>query len=115
MKISEAWLREWVDPDVSTPELAEQLTMAGLEVDTLESCGTGLDGIVVGRVLTVEPHPDADSLSLCSVDVGAKKPLKIVCGAPNVHEGGRYPAVLVGTALPDGTEIKRRKIRGAVS
>ena len=115
MKISEAWLREWVDPDVSTAELAEQLTMAGLEVDTLESCGTGLDGIVVGRVLTVEPHPDADSLSLCSVDVGAKKPLKIVCGAPNVHEGGRYPAVLVGTTLPDGTQIKRRKIRGAVS
>jgi phenylalanyl-tRNA synthetase beta chain len=115
MKISEAWLREWVDPDVSTQELAEQLTMAGLEVDTLESCGTGLDGVVVGRVLTVEPHPDADSLSLCSVDVGAKKPLKIVCGASNVREGGRYPAALVGTALPDGSEIKRRKIRGAVS
>ena len=115
MKISEAWLREWVDPDVSTAELAEQLTMAGLEVDTLESCGTGLDGVVVGRVLTVEPHPDADSLSLCSVDVGAKKPLKIVCGAPNVREGGRYPAVLAGTVLSDGTKIKRRKIRGAVS
>jgi phenylalanyl-tRNA synthetase beta chain len=115
MKISETWLREWADPNVSTPELAEQLTMAGLEVDSIESCGTGLDGVVVGRVLTVEPHPDADSLSLCAVDVGARKPLRIVCGATNVREGGRYPAALVGTTLPDGTEIKRRKIRGAVS
>lgn len=115
MKISEKWLREWADPNVSTSELAVQLTMAGIEVDTIESCGTGLDGVVVGRILTVEPHPDADKLSLCVVDVGAKKPLKIVCGATNVHEGGRYAAALVGTTLPDGTEIKRRKIRGAIS
>ena len=115
MKISEKWLREWADPNVSTLELAEQLTMAGLEVGTVESCGTGLDGVVVGRILTVEPHPDADKLSLCEVDVGAKKPLRIVCGAPNVHEGGLYAAALVGTKLLDGTEIKRRKIRGAIS
>lgn len=115
MKISEKWLREWANPNVSTLELAEQLTMAGLEVGKVESCGAGLDGVVVGRILTTESHPDADKLVLCDVDVGAKKPLRIVCGAPNVREGGLYAAALVGAKLLDGTEIKRRKIRGVVS
>ena len=81
MKISEKWLREWVDPDVDSQALAEQLTMAGLEVDGVEACAPPLDKVLVGRVLEKSKHPNADKLSLCSVDVGVDEPLKIVCGA----------------------------------
>jgi phenylalanyl-tRNA synthetase beta chain len=115
MKISEQWLREWADPDVDTQGLAEQLTMAGLEVDGVENCAPGLQGVVVGHVLEKRPHPDADRLSLCMVDVGAEETLHIVCGATNVQNGGAYPVAMVGTELPGGLVIKPSKIRGAES
>ncbi len=115
MRISEQWLREWADPDVDTEGLAGQLTMAGLEVDGLEPCAPPLDGVVVGHVLDKRPHPDADRLSLCLVDVGDKDQLHIVCGASNVRAGGAYPVATIGTELPGGLKIKKSKIRGAES
>ncbi|MCP4002282.1 MAG: phenylalanine--tRNA ligase subunit beta [Gammaproteobacteria bacterium] len=115
MKLSEQWLREWVDPDVDTLELAEQLTMAGLEVDSIEPCAPVLDGVVVGHLLDKQPHPDADRLSICHVDVGLKESLQIVCGATNVRIGGAYPVATIGTRLPGGLKIKKSKIRGAES
>src|SRR6056297_2623160 len=100
MRFSESWLREWVDPDVTTDELVAQLTQAGLEVDAAEPVDPGLAGVVVGRVDSVAPHPDADRLRVCRVDVGGESLLDIVCGAPNVHVGMRAPTALVGATLP---------------
>ena len=90
MKFSEQWLRSWVDPQVSTDELVEQLTMAGLEVDSVEPMGAGLAGLRVGEVLALEAHPDADKLRVCRVSIGAGEPLQVVCSAPNVEVGGKY-------------------------
>ncbi|HND98444.1 MAG TPA: phenylalanine--tRNA ligase subunit beta, partial [Plasticicumulans sp.] len=87
MKISEQWLREWTNPAVSTDELVAQLTMAGLEVDAVTPVAGVFSGVVVGHVLDVQPHPDADKLRVCRVDAGSGEPLQIVCGAPNVHTG----------------------------
>jgi phenylalanyl-tRNA synthetase beta chain len=115
LKISEQWLREWADPNVDTQGLTEQLTMAGLEVDSVEPCVPSLDGVVVARVLERNPHPDADRLSVCSVDVGEAEPLQVVCGASNVRAGGYYPLATIGATLPGGLKIKRSKIRGQES
>ncbi len=115
MKFSEQWLREWVDPTIPTDRLAHQLTMAGLEVDAVEPAAPAFDGIVVGRVLSVEPHPDADKLRVCRVDVGQDEPLSIVCGAANVHEGMVAPTATVGAELPGGFKIKKAKLRGVPS
>ncbi|MGI9290533.1 MAG: phenylalanine--tRNA ligase subunit beta, partial [Gammaproteobacteria bacterium] len=115
MKFSEQWLREWADPDVDTEGLAEQLTMAGLEVDGIEKCAPKLKGVVVGHVLEKKSHPDADRLSLCMVDIGDDEAVHIVCGASNVEKGGAYPVATIGTELPSGLKIKKSKIRGAES
>jgi len=115
MKISEMWLREWVNPPVSTEELATQLTMAGLEVDSVEPAAADFEGVLVGYVLKVEPHPDADKLRVCQVDVGQGEALNIVCGAPNVHEGMRVPTAVVGARLPGDFKIKKAKLRGVPS
>ncbi|MDH3510339.1 MAG: phenylalanine--tRNA ligase subunit beta [Gammaproteobacteria bacterium] len=115
MKISESWLREWVNPDMDSEALARQLTMLGLEVDGLEPVAGPLDGCVVGEVIGIEPHPDADRLSLCQVDAGQANALNIVCGAPNVRVGARYPVALIGAQLPGGVKIRRSKIRGQPS
>ncbi|MDP7041515.1 MAG: phenylalanine--tRNA ligase subunit beta, partial [Gammaproteobacteria bacterium] len=115
MRISEKWLREWADPNVDTNGLAEQLTMAGLEVDSVESCGTVPEGVVVARVLEKNPHPDADRLSLCSVDAGQKQPVQVVCGASNVQAGNCYPLATIGAELPGGLKIEQSTIRGQES
>jgi phenylalanyl-tRNA synthetase beta chain len=115
VKVSERWLREWLEVEGDAVRIAEQLTMAGLEVDGVAPCAPPLAGVVVGRVLEVGQHPDADRLSLCQVDVGAAAPLQIVCGASNVRAGGAYPVATAGTRLPDGLKIKRGKLRGQVS
>ncbi|HKJ76983.1 MAG TPA: phenylalanine--tRNA ligase subunit beta, partial [Gammaproteobacteria bacterium] len=115
MKFSEQWLREWVDPKASTEELAEQLTMAGLEVDAVEPAAPAFEGVVVGEVVEVQPHPDADKLRVCKVAVGTDAPLDIVCGAPNVYEGMRAPTAQVGGVLPGGLKIKKAKLRGVPS
>ncbi|MDH5326473.1 MAG: phenylalanine--tRNA ligase subunit beta [Gammaproteobacteria bacterium] len=115
MKYSENWLREWVNPDVSTEQLSHQLTMAGLEVDAVEPVAAALDKVVVGRVISLEPHPDANKLKVCQVDVGADALLNIVCGASNVEQDGRYPVATVGAQLPGGIKIKKAKLRGVPS
>ena len=115
MKFSEAWLREWVNPNIGTDELADQLSMAGLEVDSVEPAAPAFSGVVVGSVLSREPHPDADKLSVCSVDTGSGAPSQIVCGAKNVAAGMKVPVATVGAVLPGDFGIKRAKLRGVES
>ena len=115
MKISESWLRELVATDLDSAAVAHRLTMLGLEVDAVEPVAPPLDSVVVGQVETVNPHPNADRLRVCRVDVGAAEPLSIVCGAPNVQAGGHYPVAQVGAVLPGGLKIKQSKLRGEPS
>lgn len=114
MKISEQWLREWVDPALTTAELAHQMTMAGLEVEAVEPVAGGFSGVVVAAILRAEPHPDADKLRVCEVDDGSGS-VTIVCGAPNARPGLKAPLATVGGVLPGGLEIKRAKLRGVES
>ena len=115
MRFSEAWLREWVNPDVSTQELADQLSMAGLEVDSVEPAAPEFNGVVVGEVLTREQHPDADKLSVCSVNIGEEEPSQIVCGAKNVAAGMKVPVATLGARLSPDFKIKKTKLRGVQS
>ncbi|MHB1678217.1 MAG: phenylalanine--tRNA ligase subunit beta [Sulfuriferula sp.] len=114
MKFSEWWLRSYVNPLLDSEALAHLLTMAGLEVEALEPVAADFSGVVVGRVLAVAPHPDADRLRVCQVDVGTGAALQIVCGAANVCVDARVPCALVGAKLP-GMEIKAAKLRGVAS
>ena len=115
MQISEAWLRTYVNPDVNTDTLVEQLTMAGLEVDSVEPAAADFSGVVVGQVVSMEQHPDADRLRVCQVNVGQAEPLQIVCGASNVRVGLKIPAALCGAVLPGDFKIKKSKLRGQES
>jgi phenylalanyl-tRNA synthetase beta chain len=115
MKFSEQWLREWINPDISTDVLSHQLTMAGLEVDAIEPVAAEFTHVVVGEVLSVEKHPDADKLNVCQVNVGDNEALNIVCGAANVRAGLRVPVALVGAVLPGDFKIKKSKLRGVPS
>ena len=114
MQFSESWLRSLCNPALSTDELCHLLTMAGLEVEERRAAGADFSGVVVAEVLSVEKHPDADKLKLCSVNVGESAPLQIVCGAPNVAAGMRVPCARVGAKLP-GIEIRQAKVRGIES
>ncbi|MEN6370364.1 MAG: phenylalanine--tRNA ligase subunit beta [Thermotogota bacterium] len=116
MGIPSRWLSDYVDLEVSGPEidrLAERLTLAGLEVEEIRPTGT-LSGVVVGRVVACRPHPDSDHLSLCRVDVGAEA-LDVVCGAANVRVDAMVPLARIGAELPSGFRIAKRKVRGEVS
>ena len=115
MKIAESWLREWVDPDLDTEALAQQLTMAGHEVDGVEHEGAALDGVVIGEVLKVGKHPNADRLSVCQVSDGSGDTIEVVCGAPNVVAGMKSPLAIAGVELPNGIKLRKSKIRGVVS
>jgi len=115
MKISTQWLREWVNPPVDDAALADQLTLAGLEIEAIEPVVEAFEGVVIGHVKSVEQHPNADRLRVCQVSVGKPELLQIVCGAPNVHVGMRAPCALVGANLPGGVKIKRSKLRGIES
>jgi len=115
MKISEQWLREWVELPADVEQLADHLTMLGLEVDDVRPLGHGLEAIVAGRVTAINPHPDADRLQVCEVDAGQAAVLTIVCGAADVRVGGLYPVALPGTRLPGGQKIRRAKVRGVES
>jgi len=114
MKISERWLRELADPPGGTAELVHQLTMQGLEVEGVEPAAAALANVVVGRVMEVTAHPDADRLRICQVDVGTAT-AQIVCGAANVRAGGQYPVALPGASLPTGITIRKAKLRGVES
>jgi phenylalanyl-tRNA synthetase beta chain len=115
MQISEAWLRDYVNPAISTEELVEQLTMAGLEVDSVAPAAAKFNGVVVGEVMSMQQHPDADRLRVCQVAVGEAEPLQIVCGASNVRVGLKIPAALIGAVLPGDFKIKKSKLRGEES
>ena len=116
MKFSENWLREWVDPAVDTETLCEQLTMAGLEVDAvMPAAPAALDGVVVGHVTDVQPHPQADAVQVCQVVCGSNKTVTVVCGAPNAAPGLRAPLALPGARLPSGHQIEQSDIRGVAS
>lgn len=115
MKISENWLRTWVNPAIDSETLSDQLTMLGLEVDELAPVAKPFTGVVVGEVLTVEQHPDADRLRVTTVNIGSGEPLQIVCGAPNVRAGMKAPVATIGALLPGDFKIKKGKLRGVES
>ncbi len=115
MKISENWLRTWVNPAIDSDKLSDQLTMLGLEVDELAPAAKPFTGVVVGEVLTVEQHPDADRLRVTTVNIGSGEPLQIVCGAPNVRAGMKAPVATIGAVLPGDFKIKKGKLRGIES
>ncbi|WP_461949331.1 phenylalanine--tRNA ligase subunit beta [Acinetobacter baumannii] len=115
MKISENWLRTWVNPAIDSDTLSDQLTMLGLEVDELAPVAKPFTGVVVGEVLTVEQHPDADRLRVTTVNIGSGEPLQIVCGAPNVRAGMKAAVATIGAILPGDFKIKKGKLRGVES
>lgn len=114
MKFSEQWLRDWVNPSIDSQALVEQITMAGLEVDDVLPVAGDFSGVVVGRVVSVKPHPDADKLRVCQVE-GSNGTVSVVCGAPNVREGMRAPFAEVGAQLPGDFSVKKAKLRGQPS
>lgn len=115
MNISISWLREWVNPKVSDEALAEQLTMAGLEVDGIALVAPHFENVVVGFVVSCEKHPDADKLNLCQIDVGIGEHLQIICGAKNIRADLKVIVATVGAVLPNGLKIKKAKLRGIES
>jgi phenylalanyl-tRNA synthetase beta chain len=115
MKVTLSWIKEYISLDLEPDEIASKLTMAGLEVDSVEDLFAYLEEIVVARVLEVKKHPDADKLSCCVVDTGSKTPAQIICGAPNVRPGMYSACALPGVILPGDVKIKKSKLRGEVS
>ena len=117
MRFNERWLREWVDPPVTTAQLAEQLTRAGLEVDSVEPVVAPgeIAGVVVAEVLECRPHPNADRLKLCVADFGGEEPVEVVCGAPNARAGMRAALARPGARIGGGVKVRRARIRGTVS
>jgi phenylalanyl-tRNA synthetase beta chain len=115
MRVPLTWLRDYVDITLSPAELAERLTLRGMEVSGIETTGADWTDVVVGRLLSVEQHPNADTLWLTSVDVGEGEPLQIVCGATNIAPGQLVPVARVGALLPGERRIERSKIRGVPS
>lgn len=115
MKVSLNWLRRYVDISVSVEELCDKMTMSGFEVDGVEDLSKTMHNVVAARILKLEKHPDADRLQICTMDVGAAEPIRIITGADNVFEGALVPAALHESLLPNGTVIKRGKLRGLPS
>lgn len=115
MKLSKLWLREWVNFSLTEQELANQLTMAGLEVDAVNPVAGEFTHVIVAEVLSTKPHPNADKLTLCEVNANTDEPLQIVCGASNVRPGLKVALAKVGARLPGGLNIKESKLRGELS
>ena len=115
MKVPMKWLKEYVDIKMSAQEYADRMVMSGTGVESVDEVGGDFDGVVAGKVLTCDAHPDSDHLHVCTVDVGGETPLTIVCGAPNVAAGQTVPVALVGATLPGGIKIKKGKLRGVES
>ena len=115
MKVPLSWLKEFVNlDDFTAEEIAKELTLAGSEISSIEKVGGDINGVIIGKVLSVGKHPDADKLSVCEVDIGDET-LSIVCGAPNVREGIFVPVALIGAKLPNGLTIKKASIRNVES
>lgn len=115
MKLSRKWLSEFTDIKAADKEYADAMTLSGSKVEGVEQLGAEISGVVVGKVLTIERHPDSDHLWICSVDAGTEAPIQIVTGAQNVKAGDLVPAALHGSALPDGVKIKKGNLRGVKS
>ncbi|MFB1017131.1 MAG: phenylalanine--tRNA ligase subunit beta, partial [Burkholderiaceae bacterium] len=120
MQFSESWLREFCNPPITTQQLADTLTMAGLEVEDMTTAAPAFSGVVVGEIVSVEQHPDADRLRVCQVHVGLVEHLTIVCGAPNARAGIRIPTAVVGAVLPPSKDgqplhITVGQLRGVAS
>jgi phenylalanyl-tRNA synthetase beta chain len=116
MNVSYRWLSDYIDLSGITPQqLAEMMTRGGIEIDSVTSRNAGVSGVVVGYVKTREKHPDADKLSVCTIDVGTSEDLQIVCGASNISADMKVPVAMVGAKLPGGLDIKRAKLRGVES
>ncbi|KAA9001736.1 phenylalanine--tRNA ligase subunit beta [Affinibrenneria salicis] len=115
MKFSELWLREWVNPAIDSDALAEQITMAGLEVDGVEAVAGAFHGVVIGEVVECAQHPNADKLRVTRVNVGGDRLLDIVCGAPNCRQGLKVAVATIGAVLPGDFRIKAAKLRGEPS
>jgi len=114
MQVSLRWLKDYVDIDLTPAEVADYLTMTGLEVDAVREVGPPFTHVVVAKILSIRPHPNADKLHLCDVTTGDET-LPIVCGADNIHEGDVVPLARVGATIPGGYTIKRSKLRGEYS
>ncbi|MDH5392510.1 MAG: phenylalanine--tRNA ligase subunit beta [Gammaproteobacteria bacterium] len=114
MKFSEQWLREWANPSINVKDLADQITMAGLEVDSVDPVAGEFNGVVVAEIISLEKHPDADKLNVCQVNNGAEV-IQIVCGAANARPGLKAPLALTGANLPGDFKIKKSKLRGVES
>ena len=115
MNVTLNWLKNYIDFEFSPSDLADRLTMLGVEVESVKRLGAELEGVVVGSVGSIKPHPNADKLVLCQVDIGESEELQIVCGAPNAREGMLAPVATIGAKLPIGLTIKRAKLRGETS
>ncbi len=114
MKVSLSWLKDYISVDLDPSVISDELTMAGLEVDAVEDRYDYFDRVVVARVEEVNPHPNADKLTVCKVDAG-EDPIQVICGAPNVRQGMYVPCALPGAVLPGDFKIKKGKLRGEVS
>ncbi|MBW1897497.1 MAG: phenylalanine--tRNA ligase subunit beta, partial [Deltaproteobacteria bacterium] len=114
MKFSLSWLTEYIPVEISAAELSDRLTMAGLEVDSISDRYEYLDTVITGRIVESKPHPDAESLKLCVVDIGGEK-LEIVCGAPNAEIGMVTACAIPGTVFPDGRVLEKAVIRNRES
>ncbi|MBI5093214.1 MAG: phenylalanine--tRNA ligase subunit beta [Candidatus Hydrogenedentes bacterium] len=115
MRISLNWLKEYIDIPVSAEELAAKMVMLGIGVEAIERPGADIKNVVVGQILSIDAHPDAEKLVVCRTNVGSGEPLQIVCGAKNMKAGDKVPTAVVGATLPGGFEIGRRKMRGIES
>lgn len=116
MKVPLSWLHEYVRPDLDAAALAERLALTGTEVERVVHHGVpSADGFVIGKVVSAEQHPDADRLRVCRVDLGGEQPAQIVCGAPNVAAGQTVAVAQPGAVMPDGTKLRKAKLRGVES
>jgi phenylalanyl-tRNA synthetase beta chain len=116
MRVPVSWLRAYCDPGLSTEEIVERLDLTGTESQRVERVGVGsVEAFVVGKVLSADKHPDADRLTVCTVDTGAENPRTIVCGAPNVAAGQTVAVALPGATMPDGSTLGEAKLRGVQS
>lgn len=115
MLVSINWLKDYADIDVPVDEFCDKMILSGSNIETVEPYGTKFSKIVVGKILKIEQHPNADRLVVCTLDVGEDEPIQIVTGAKNVFEGAAVPVIRHGGKLPDGTVIKKGKLRGVMS
>ncbi len=115
MNLPISWLKEYVDINCKTEDFIEDITLTGSKVESVTNAGDCIENVVVGKVLSIEKHPDADKLVVCQIDVGQSEPIQIVTGATNLFIGAFVPVALDGARLAGGVKIKKGKLRGVLS